>query len=94
VCISQPKYGGTVITGVYADMNSLDPHKTGSHQDMRRVCLMCNNLVETTREGSIAPLSPRPGRLGRWEGVDLSLAKGGQVSQWKRDDGRRYQMEL
>jgi peptide/nickel transport system substrate-binding protein len=55
LCMSQPKYGGSLTWAVDADIYHLDPHKTGSYQTMRPYCLVANNLVEIGRNHEFVP---------------------------------------
>jgi peptide/nickel transport system substrate-binding protein len=53
--MGQPKYGGTLIIGLTSDMNKIDPHLLTTAIEGRIGSVICNGLVEYTKEMRIGP---------------------------------------
>ncbi|MCK4789951.1 MAG: ABC transporter substrate-binding protein [Desulfobacteraceae bacterium] len=69
VALSAPKYGGTLVYGVAADLNNVDPHRGVTKVMGQALSLVCDNMVISERDGA-----PGPGLAESWE-----LSDGGKV---------------
>ncbi len=63
------KYGGTLISGVAADLNNVDPHRGVTKVMGMAFSLVCDNMVISERDGA-----PGPGLAESWK-----LSDGGKV---------------
>jgi peptide/nickel transport system substrate-binding protein len=53
--LGEPKYGGTLIVGLTGDMNKIDPHLVTTAIEGNVAAVMCNGLVEFTKDLGIGP---------------------------------------
>jgi peptide/nickel transport system substrate-binding protein len=62
LCMSQPKYGGTLTVGIESDIKQIDPHKGVTAIEGRIYTLFADNLVVSSKNNE-----PYPGLAASWD---------------------------